>query len=108
MAAIFPLCLAIRAQLLQICFVLFPADISSMGLTYEKRPLLLRNAFNVKRAIRMFGRMRASVAECPCIAGIAQGFEYRVVPQGREVDLAFVWPCADAARKEQRLFAKVS
>jgi len=107
MAAIFPLCLAIGAHLLQIRFVLLPADISSMSFTHEKRPLLLRDGFDVQRAIRMFGRLRASVAACAGITGIAQGFEHRVVPQGCKVDLAVVRPGPHAAGKQHRFFAKI-
>src|SRR6266849_7309912 len=54
----------------------------------------------------MFRGVSPPVAKGTCIARITQCFEDRVVTQRREVDLAFVWPGANTARKEQTLGAK--
>src|SRR6266700_6774381 len=86
-AAIFSVGSTIFSQLAQVGFVLFPADVTRMGLSDEKRPLLLAEQCGRKRPIRMFAGMCAPVAESASIAGIAQDLAGRVVDQRRPMDL---------------------
>ena len=106
-ATILAMSLAIRMQLGQIGFVLLPAQVASMDLTNQKRPLLLGKGFDVERAISMFGGMGPSEAKGSRIARITQHFEHGTVLQRHPMDLASMSTCVDAAREEQPLVAKI-
>src|SRR6266699_1335839 len=105
-APIFSVGGTIFSQLAQVGFVLFPGDVSGMGIADEKRPLLLGDQCGRKRPIRTFAGMRAPIAESAGIAGIAQDLAGRVVDQRRPMALPFMGSGANMARKEQPLGAK--
>ena len=102
-ATILAMRLAIGTQLGQIGFVLLPAQVSSMDLTNQKRPLLLGKGFDVQRAISMLGGMGPSEAESSRIARIAQRFEHSVVLQRHPMNLACMRTDVNTAREEQSL-----
>ena len=72
---------AILLQLAQVSFVLFPADVSRMGIPDEKRPLLLWDRLDRERAISTFAGVGASIAEGTGVAGIVEHVADRVVKQ---------------------------
>ncbi len=100
MSAIFPVGWTILLQLLKIRFVLLPGDIPSMGVTEEKRPLLLGHHLGPLLAIQAFARARSSVAKRTRIARIAQDFEGRAVEQRSPVHHTCVRTGANTAGKE--------
>ncbi len=105
-AAIFAVGGAILSQLAQVRFILLPADVARMGLLQEKRPLLLWDRLDGERAVSTFAGVGASIAEGASVAGIAQHLAGRIVDQRCPMDLAFMWSCADTARKQQPLVVK--
>src|SRR5712692_3958719 len=107
-ATIVSMGLAIGTQLGQIGFVLLPAEVSSMDLTNQKRPLLLGKGFDVEGAISMPGGMGPSEAESTSVARIAQRFEHGVVLQRHPMNLACMRTDVNTAREEQSLIPKVS
>src|SRR6266702_5731700 len=107
-ATIVAMLLPIRTQLGQIGFVLLPAEVSSMDLTNQKRPLLLGEGFDVEGAISMLGGMGPSEAESTSVARIAQRFEHGVVLQRHPMNLACMRTDVNTAREEQSLIPKVS
>src|SRR6266516_262133 len=105
-ATIVSMRLAIGTQLGQIGFVLLPAQVSSMDLTNQKRPLLLGKGFDVEGAISMLGGMGPSEAESTSVARIAQRFEHGVVLQRHPMNLACMRTDVNTAREEQSLIPK--
>src|SRR5262249_17354404 len=99
--------LRVGAELLQVRLVLLPAEVAHMRVTQEKRPLLLRQALDVGRAIWMLGGGRAPRAERAGIAGITQRLEHGVVTQRHPVDGSGMRASTDPAWKEQPLRAEV-
>src|SRR6266700_2262545 len=106
-ATILSMCLAIGAQLSEIGFVVFPADVASMDLSNEKQPLLLGKRLDVKRAIRILAGLGPSEAEGSRIARVAQHFEHGAVLQRHPMNLASMRTRVGAAREEQSLVAKI-
>src|SRR5436309_1722690 len=89
-ATVFSVGSTIFAQLAQVRFVLFPVDVSRMGLLDEKRPLLLADQRGRKRTIRTFVGMRTPVAESSSVAGIAQDLASCIVDQRCPMDFPFM------------------
>src|SRR5260370_364104 len=99
------MCLAIGAQLREMGFVVFPADVASMHFLNEKQPLFLRKRLDVKRAIRMFAGLGPSETERTSVARVAEHFEHGVVLQWHPMERTFMRTVANTAWEEESLGA---
>ncbi|HLH60886.1 MAG TPA: hypothetical protein VKV20_04310 [Ktedonobacteraceae bacterium] len=102
-ATVLPMCLAIGAQLREIGFVVFPADVASMHLSNEKQPLLLGKRLDVERAIRMLAGLGPSEAEGSRIARVAEHFEHGVVLRWHPMEFTGMRAAADTTREEKSI-----
>jgi hypothetical protein len=100
-------CGTILLQLLEICFVFFPADIPHVSLLQKHLPLLPRDDQRVGHPVRVFGGARAPKAKGSSVARIAQNLERRAVVQWSPVDLALVRASPDPMGKEDPLCAEI-